>query len=219
MGLWYRVGSFGSLCFGKLRFKLRPQNRDVLDQFPKLISEERGILFAANHVSFLDPPMIGSLMPRPIYYFARKTLFESKLGGFLLPRLNAIPVNQEKPELSSMKRVIQLLKGKDSVLIFPEGERSEDGIMRKTGEQGVGMIVAKSGATVVPVRIFGAEKAFPRGAKKMKNHPISVVFGEPVRFDELISDREIDAKTRYQAIANQIMGAIAEITLRDSRGE
>ncbi len=207
------------MCFGKLRFKLRAQNREILEQFPRLVSEDRGLLFAANHVSFLDPPMIGSLMPRPIYYFARKTLFDSKIGGFLLPRLNAIPVNQEKPELSSMKRVIQLLKAKDSVLIFPEGERSEDGTMRKTGEQGVGMIVAKAGATVVPVRIFGAEKAFPRGAKKMKNHPISVVFGEPIRFDEIIANREIDTKTRYQTISNDIMAAIARIELQDSRGE
>ncbi|MEM7700030.1 MAG: lysophospholipid acyltransferase family protein, partial [Verrucomicrobiota bacterium] len=135
------------------------------------------------------------------------------------PRIQAIPIDQKKPELSTLRTVFTLLKEKEKVVIFPEGERSWDGEITETGQPGVGMIVTKSRAPVLAMRIFGAEKALPRGAKGLKPHPVTVAVGELLTFDDLIDDPELSTKQTYQAVADRIMKGIREIELRDSRGE
>ncbi len=213
MNLWYWLGHTLSKIVAKVMCSYRVQNRERLGDLPQ------GLLIASNHVSFLDPPFIGAAFREPLYYFARKSLFDHPVANFLFTRVNAIPVNQEKPELSALKYVIGLLKEGKKVLIFPEGERTLDGKLKTEGEPGVGMIVSKANVPVLPVRLFGPEKALPRGSKKLKRHPATLVVGELIRFDDLIADESLSAKDRYQAIANRIMEGIRALELRDSRGE
>jgi len=202
-----------SKWFAKLVCSYRVQNRKGLDNLPD------GLLIASNHVSFLDPPLIGAAFRDPIYYFARKTLFDRPIANFIFTRVNAIPVNQDKPEISSLKLVIGLLKDGEKVLIFPEGERSLDGIMKTEGEPGVGMIVSKANVPVLPVRLFGPEKALPRGSGKLKRHPVTLVVGQPIDLSDLLEKSELGTKERYQAIAARIMSAIGALEMTDSRGE
>ncbi len=213
MNVWYWIGHRLSQLFAKLVCSYRVQNAERLENLPE------GLLIASNHVSFLDPPFVGAAFREPLHYFARKTLFDHPVANYILPRVNAIPVNQEKPELSALKQVIGLLKAGQKVLIFPEGERTYDGKLKTEGEPGVGMIVSKAGVPVLPVRLFGPEKALPRGSKKIKRHPATLVVGEPIDFADLVGDMSLSTKDRYQAIANRIMAAIAALELRDSRGE
>lgn len=213
MNVWYWIGHRLSQLFAKLVCSYRVQNAERLENLPE------GLLIASNHVSFLDPPFVGAAFREPLHYFARKTLFDHPIANYILPRVNAIPVNQEKPELSALKQVIGLLKAGQKVLIFPEGERTYDGKLKTEGEPGVGMIVTKAGVPVLPVRLFGPEKALPRGSKKIKRHPATLVVGEPVDLSDLVGDESLSTKDRYQAIANRIMAAIAALELRDSRGE
>jgi 1-acyl-sn-glycerol-3-phosphate acyltransferase len=213
MNFWYWLGHSLSKLVSKVVCSFRVQDGERLENLPK------GLLIVSNHVSFLDPPFIGGAFREPIFYFARKTLFDHPVANFLYTRVNAIPVNQEKPEISSLKLVISLLKDGEKVLIFPEGERTLDGKMKTEGEPGVGMIVCKANVPVLPVRLFGPEKALPRGSKKLKRHPVTLAVGEPVALDDLVNDESLSSKERYQAIANRIMAAIGSLELRDSRGE
>lgn len=213
MNFWYWIGHTLSKLFARVVCSYRVQGRERLEAIPG------GLLICGNHVSFLDPPLIGAAYRDPIYYFARKTLFDHPIAKYILPRVNAIPVNQEKPEISSLKTVIALLKEGKKVVIFPEGERSFDGVMKSEGEPGVGMIVSKAGVPVLPVRLFGAEKALPRGSGKIRRHPVTLVVGEPIEFGDLLEDTTVSTKDRYQAIASRIMGAIASLELQGSRGE
>jgi 1-acyl-sn-glycerol-3-phosphate acyltransferase len=213
MTFWYWLGHSLSKLFAKLVCSYRVQNREGLEP------GEGGLLIASNHVSFLDPPLIGAAYRTPIYYFARKTLFDNPISNFIYTRVNAIPVDQDKPEVASLKLVIRLLKEGKKVVIFPEGERTLDGKMKSEGEPGVGLIVAKANVPVLPVRLFGPEKALPRGSKKITRHPVTLVVGEPIEFDDLLSNKEMSSKERYQAIAARIMAAIAALELTDSRGE
>ncbi|MEM6915797.1 MAG: lysophospholipid acyltransferase family protein [Verrucomicrobiota bacterium] len=205
MGFWYRIGHTIAKLLGKFMFSYRVINRAALDEM------EGGTIIASNHVSFLDPPLIGSTIRTPIYYFARKTLFDHPISNYLFTHCNALPVNQEKPELSVLKQIIQLLKEDEQVLIFPEGERSWDGTLNTEGQPGIGMIVSKSRVPVIPVRLFGAEKALPRGEKKLVKTPVTLVVGEAIDFSSLIEDKSIGAKEKYQEIANRIMEAIAAL--------
>jgi 1-acyl-sn-glycerol-3-phosphate acyltransferase len=108
-----------------------------------------------------------------------------------------------------LKRIIKELKNGNPVLIFPEGQRSVDGKILP-GEAGVGLVIAKSKAPVLPMRIFGAFEAFPRGAKIPKFFTkITVSVGDMITFDEDL----LKTKTRenYQKISDCVMNAISRI--------
>lgn len=172
---------------------------------------EGGCLIAANHTSFLDPPAVGNALHEPIYYMARKTLFKG-IGGKIIPQLNAIPVDQENADLTTMRTVIRLVKedGK-KLLIFPEGQRSYDGNMMP-GERGVGMLISKTRAPVLPVRIFGAHAIYPRSAKLPQWHgKLSIVIGKPIYFSEEALNAK--GKTAYKDLADRVMAAIAKLQL------
>lgn len=214
MNWWYWIGHKLSRLFAKIVCSYRVQNQERLRHLPT-----GGLLIVSNHVSFLDPPFIGAAFDDPLYYFARDTLFDHPIAAFILPRVNAIPVNQEKPEISSLKLIIRLLQEGQKVLIFPEGERSLDGVMKTEGEPGVGMILSKTKVPVLPVRLFGPDKALPRGSGKLRRHPATLVVGELIEYDTISGDSSESSKVRYQWIADQIMAAIRGLELRDSRGE
>lgn len=207
MNCWYWIGYTLSKLFCKLVLSHRVVNRERLDDL------DGGVLVASNHVSFLDPPIVGVSFREAVHYFARKTLFDHPVTGFLFPRINAIPVDQAKPELSVLKKIIQLLVDGEKVVIFPEGERSPNGQIKREAQPGVGMIVSKAKVPVLPVRIFGAEKALPRGAKWVRPCRVTVVVGEPIDFTEFAADRSIPAKERYRKISQDILQAIAELEL------
>jgi len=212
MTIWYWLGLTLTKILGKTRLSLRIQNGGDLDELAD------GLLIVSNHVSFLDPPLIATGFKKAIHYFARKTLFDHPVSNFLFTRCNAIPVDQSKPELSMLKKVIGLLKDGEKVVIFPEGERSWDGEMNMEGQPGVGMIVSKSQVPILPVRLFGPDKALARGGKKINKHPVTIVFGEPIQPGELI-DESLPTRERYKAIASRVMQEIAKLEMTDDRGE
>jgi 1-acyl-sn-glycerol-3-phosphate acyltransferase len=166
------------------------------------------VLIAANHESFIDPPLVGSVYPQAIFFLARKTLFKS-VFKWIYPLWNAIPVDQERPDMGSLKAIIKHLRSGEKVLVFPEGQRSEDGELGR-GAPGVGLIAAKAGVPVQPIRIIGAREALPRGSRKIRLSGLTLVIGEPVVFapGQLAAAR---SKEDYQAISDQIMAAIAEL--------
>ncbi len=165
------------------------------------------ILIASNHESFLDPPLVGVAYNESVYYLARKTLFKGPTK-WLYPRWNAIPVDQDAPDMSSLKKIIKILRGGDQVVVFPEGARTLDGKLQP-GEAGVGLIAAKSNAVIQPVRIFGAYDALPRGSGRLRFHPITIVVGDPVSLTP--EERKAKGREAYQAISDRIMGEIAKI--------
>ncbi|MEP2776826.1 MAG: (d)CMP kinase [Luteolibacter sp.] len=163
------------------------------------------VLVASNHQSFLDPPLIGNLYKDEMVFFARKTLFKG-IGKWLYPQWNAIPVDQERPDMSSMKAVIRNLKAGERVLVFPEGQRTLNGEIGEAAS-GVGLIAAKAGVPIQPVRIFGADKALPRGSGKIRFARITVKIGPPI----VLSEKELKSysgKEGYEALTNRIMDAI-----------
>lgn len=169
---------------------------------------EGSVLVAANHQSFLDPPLISTLYQTPMYFLARKTLFHG-FTNWLYPRWNAIPVDQDRPDMASLKTIIRKLRGGDRVLVFPEGARTADGELGEAAP-GIGLIAVKSGALIQPMRISGAREALARGSKRVRFARITVHIGPPIR----LTDGELKAaktKDDYERISNRIMAAIAAL--------
>jgi len=154
-------------------------------------------ILAANHTSFLDPPLIGYICPRALHYFARATLFRNKFFGGLIRLLGAFPAEKQLG-VSAVRQGLKILSLGQGLLIFPEGTRSRDGKL-SSPLPGVGFLALKSGASVVPIYIKGAYQAYPPGARFIKPAKIKVIVGSPVKFT--CGD--------YRTIGKKIMGLIA----------
>ncbi len=169
---------------------------------------EGPVLLAANHESFLDPPLIGLIYPDEVRFLARKSLFKG-LFGPVIRGWNAVPIDQDRPDIAGLKGIIKRLRQGEKVLVFPEGQRTVDGELAQ-GQPGIGLIVSRAGAPVQPIRISGARQALPRGTKRLRFHPITVSIGKPLRF----TDAQLKAmrgRDGHQKIADQIMEAVAEL--------
>ena len=115
----YRIAQFLSFIYLKAFHRFEVTG---LGNIPK----NGSFIMASNHMSFIDPPALGCLVNRNLHYFARDSLFVGPLG-FLIHRLNAIPVNRGQLDLKTLKLTLSVLKRGNPLLVFPEGTRSTDG--------------------------------------------------------------------------------------------
>ena len=202
MTFWYLLGYSLSKALAKTFFNYRVIGAENM-------IEEGPCIIAANHCSFFDPPLVGVACKRAIHYLARKSLLEWPILGPIFPDLNVIPVDRKNADRSALMGAIRVVKNGGAVLIFPEGTRSPDGKLQ-SAQPGIGMIVAKTGAPVVPVRISGSYEVFSRNMKMPKRGEISVAIGIPLRF---AADHSADEHSRdaYQQNSEAIVRAIAEL--------
>lgn len=175
---------------------------------PERLIEEGGAILAMNHESYLDPPLAGISCQREIHYLARKTLRDWPVLGPLLPALNVVPVDQERADMSALKTVIKLVRAGHCTVIFPEGSRTLDGKLQPA-QAGLGLIIAKTLKPVVPMRIFGAHEAFPRGGKPRLFTQVTLVVGEPIYFTS--ADLVGEGRALYQRLSERVMEHIAEL--------
>ena len=169
------------------------------------------VILAANHQSFLDPPFAGSASDRAIYFLARKSLLDGWFLGWLLPKLNVIPVDADSgKDRTALKALIRILRAGQGTLVFPEGGRTPNGALQPA-LPGVGLVIAKTLAPVVPIRIFGAYEAWPIGQKWPRCRPVTVVVGEPIYFTS--ADLEPAGRDLYQRLSQRVMDAITALSL------
>jgi 1-acyl-sn-glycerol-3-phosphate acyltransferase len=189
---------------GRIFFRLRYLHRErMINHGP--------VILAANHQSFLDPPFAGSASDRAIYFLARRSLLDGPFLGWLLPRLNVIPVDSDSgKDRTALKALIRILKAGDGTLVFPEGQRTLDGNLQPA-LPGLGLVIAKTMAPVVPMRIFGAYAAWPAGQKWPRFRPVTVVVGEPIFFTA--ADLEPAGKDLYARLSQRVMNAISSLTI------
>jgi 1-acyl-sn-glycerol-3-phosphate acyltransferase len=173
---------------------------------------EGPVILAANHASFLDPPLVGAGLPRAISYLARHNLFKYPGIGWLLRSWNAVPVDRDGGGGAGLKAILNRLLAGGGIILFPEGTRSPDGKLRAP-QSGIGLTVIKSKAPVVPVRVFGTHEAWGRHMKLPRRRPVAVRYGQVMHFEALRAEAETCGKSRlkeiYQEVAEQIMREIA----------
>ena len=203
MSPWYVFGYNLSRLIARLFFRFR-----VLH--PERVIQEGPVILAMNHESYLDPPLAGIACRRAIYFLTRKSLLDIPLLGRVLPKLNVIPVDQEGGDRSALKAIIRALRADHGVLVFPEGSRTLDGSLQPA-LPGIGFVIAKTLAPVVPLRIFGAHRALPRGGGRLRFCPITIVVGEPLRFS--VADLEGSSREVFERLSERVMSAIAALEL------
>ena len=204
MNPYYWIGYHLTKLLGRIFFRLRVLHRErMINHGP--------VILAANHQSFLDPPFAGSASGRAIFFLARRTLLDGPIFGWLLPKLNVIPVDSEGgKDRTALKALIRILRAGEGTLVFPEGQRSPDGKLQPA-LPGVGLVIAKTLAPVVPMRIFGAFEAWPMHEKWPRLGRVTVVVGEPIYFTE--QDIEGAGKDLYQRLSQRVMDAISALSV------
>ena len=207
MNASYLLGwSFSRLVFATF-FRWRVYN-------PERVPLHGPVILAANHMSFLDPPLVGAGLRRDIHYLARESLFRYPGIGALLRSWNAVPVDRDGGGARGLKAILDRLLAGGAIILFPEGTRSHDGQLQ-SGRAGIGLTVIKSSAPVIPVRVFGTFDAFGRHRRFPRPHRIAVKYGRPLRFESLRAEARTCSKARlktiYQGVAEEIMTAIARL--------
>jgi 1-acyl-sn-glycerol-3-phosphate acyltransferase len=149
---------------------------------PGLVPATGPVLIVSNHVSVLDPPIVGGAAPRPLYFMAKEELFRIPLLGRLIRALNARPVRRDGSDTRALKAALAQLEEGHALLVFPEGTRGEEGQPLREGKAGVGMLAVLSGAPVVPVYVSGTGAALPRGRSLPRPTRVRVTFGSPLTF-------------------------------------
>jgi len=146
----------------------------------KNIPRKGGVIFACNHASHFDPAVAGCGTARLTQYLARETLFTAKASfGLLLVMLNCHSLRRGEQDRAAIKTAVNLLKRGYPVMLFPEGTRSEDGVIRD-GQSGAAFLSAHSKCPIVPVYVHNTHKAMKKGSNKIERIPLSVSYGEPI---------------------------------------
>jgi glycerol-3-phosphate dehydrogenase (NAD(P)+) len=145
----YRVLRTLLVPFFRIYFRMERIGREHLPRTGPL-------LLASNHRSFLDPFVIGTMARRPVYYMAKRELFEKRWQAWLLNALGAFPVDRGAGDRDAMQTARTILERGDCVVLFPEGTRVRPGPLGEP-RRGVGRLSLETGAPVVPIALIGTE--------------------------------------------------------------
>jgi 1-acyl-sn-glycerol-3-phosphate acyltransferase len=160
------------------------------------------VVIAANHISYLDPPMLGTWFPRPVHFMAKQELFKLPLLGRLIAAVHAFPVDRERGDVGAIRRALRILKAGRVVGIFPEGRRNIAGDAQARG--GAVLLAATAHCALVPVALIGTNVAI----KRLRRSHVEVRIGRPLSFQG--SDRK-PTKAELAEWTDQVASAINEL--------
>jgi cytidylate kinase len=193
----YRFVLCGSWILAKVFFRLKVYG---LEHF-----YPRGAIIAANHTSFLDPPLLAVSWPGEVHFLARETLFNNPIFGGFIGRLNTHPVSGDTGDVKVFKTICSLLSQGKKVVLFPEGRRSPNGQLGEI-KPGMVMLVAKTATAIIPAYLDGVFEIWNRKQKFPKLFKKTVcVFGSPIVWDDF---KHLDPRVARDVMAKKLSEAI-----------
>ncbi len=158
------------------------------------IPEDGPVIICSNHISNLDPPIVGGAATRDLHFLAKAELFKGKFFNYFFRKLNAVPIKRGTNDRQALRESLTLLKEGKVLGLFPEGTRSKTGEIGE-GLSGIGFFALRSDAIIIPCVIIGPYKI----GRKLK-----VVFGAPVEMTSL-RESKASAKEATDKIMTEII--------------
>lgn len=172
----YYIGRFLCWLFAKVFGRVTVIGRDN-------VPATGGVLLAPNHTSYIDPPLVGTSLRRPVWFMAKAELFAVPVLGPIIRRVHAFPVKRGAADRAAMRQAHELLVGGAALTVFFEGGRSRDGRLSEPS-LGAAMIALRAHVPIVPVAVIDADKLMPREGGVKFTH-VTVIFGQPLTFPHL----------------------------------
>jgi len=138
------------------------------------VPRDGGLVVAANHRSYLDPPLLGTWFPRTIHFMAKHELFKIFVLGRLIKAVHAFPVDRDRADVAAIRQALRIIKGGDVVGIFPEGTRNLAGEAQARG--GAVLLAATAHCPIVPVALVNTQFA----VRRLRASKVEVRIGEPI---------------------------------------
>jgi 1-acyl-sn-glycerol-3-phosphate acyltransferase len=160
-----------------------------------------------NHKANIDPVICGMIFDRPLRYMAKKELFGNAALRKLIVNLGAFPIDRGAGDRAALTTSLDILKGGEVLLMFPEGHRQRDDAVHEF-LPGVGMIALRSGASVVPMAMDGTQRMVQGGRPGLP--ALRILVGPPLDLGD-ITGRNSKA---YQEAARRMQTAVAELYAR-----
>jgi 1-acyl-sn-glycerol-3-phosphate acyltransferase len=171
-----------------------------------------GLIVACNHVSYWDPPLVGSAIERELFYVAKEELFKNRLFAALIRAYNAIPLRRNAFSRRTLEEAARVIDAGHALLIFPEGTRSVPGVLREP-RPGLGMVADWTRCPILPAYVTGSETI-----KKclIRRRPLVVSFGPPIEPEEFLA-KGGEGRERYARISRVAMEAVARLKAQAER--
>lgn len=163
------------------------------------VPDTGSVLLVSNHISNLDPPLVGSGIDRKVRFMAKSELFNVPVLSWLIRDFGAFPVKRGAGDRSALRTVFKILDEGEVLGMFPEGTRSKSGEVEEA-HSGAAAFALRSKATLIPVAIVGKYKWF---------RPIRVVYGAPVDLSEFYGQKT--SKEVLHEATQRIMDAIEQL--------
>ncbi len=170
----YWVGFVICWLISKVFFPIRVFGRENLPI-------NQAYILASNHVSNLDPVIVGLASGRAVSFMAKDSLFKNFIFGSVLKQLNAFPVLRGKPDIRAIRESLKRLQRGCPLVLFPEGTRkkNEQSASLEASFAGVALLAGRASVPVVPVYIQGSGDVLPPGQKFFRRGAVKVFFGSP----------------------------------------
>ncbi len=142
------------------------------------------LIIASNHLHNFDPEVVGAVIPRNVFFMAKKELFTVRVVGGFIRFFGAFPVDRGAADRAALRYAVHLVEDGEALLMFPEGTRSVTGKIEKV-LAGAAFVAMRTGAPVLPVAVTGTEslpfdeKAAAAGRRRRGRARVTVTFGKP----------------------------------------
>lgn len=175
------------------------------------LPRDGAFLIVSNHLSLIDPPVLGALIPRRIVFMAKEELFHVPIIGQLVSWYGAFAIRRGEADRQALRKAVGVLEHGQVLGMFPEGTRSKTGKMNEA-HPGAALIALLSGATVVPVAITGTDRV--QSPLSLLTRPrIAVRVGEPFKMERVRSRKE-----NLEDATREMMGRVAVLLPEERRG-
>lgn len=175
------------------------------------IPKKTPVIYASNHRTNADPPLIGCAARGTFAFMAKEELFRNKIFAWLIRSLGAFPVSRGKGDTAVLDTAVERLNAGKSLMIFPEGTRSKDGKVHR-GHSGAAVIAARSGRQIIPVGVVFGEKL------KFRTK-VTVKFGEPIDPAEYVEISETPNPRQLVKLKNRYMAEIKKLVEGEEAAE